>query len=146
MGRLTTIAALGLLVACGGTTEHSRHAQKQAGVPSRAEPSNETTCPVTGTWEGRVPGGPFAGETTRFQFEEGGAVTALAGPSPIDPSWSLYGNLLSVRDGTGSCSPEARASYELDFDPACTEMRIIAIEDPCDERRRTMDWLVLTRQ
>lgn len=163
MMRSTTIVqgSLALVLAgCGGTTEHSATARKpieQIEAPSPpsaralSEETYDETCPFRGTWEGEIVGGPFAGETIRFVVDEGRNVRAVAGPSPVSQSWSLYENVLSVHNRsdvpyTGPCSPETSATYELDFAPGCRTVRMVSLEDPCEERRRTMDWLVLELQ
>ena len=144
-----------LIVGCGGTTEHSPAALKPIEDPpppagQGGEAGDDDSCPVAGTWAGRIAGGPFAGDVIRFAFGHDRDVRAVAGPSPVNQTWSLYENVLSVQDRsdssyTGSCSSGVGATYEIDFGPGCRTIRIVSLEDPCDERRHTMDWLELER-
>ncbi|MFO0692891.1 MAG: hypothetical protein U0230_26570 [Polyangiales bacterium] len=113
--------------------------------------SGGAACALAGTWAGRVPAGPFAGQTNVWTLAAGGSYASAIGASSLSGTWSLDGTTLTVTD-TGSnptylaCPAGQRGTYRVDFAASCNGITLHALEEPCDGRRVALDGFAPTRR
>jgi hypothetical protein len=106
-------------------------------------------CDLQGIWQGTLPGGPAAGETTNWGFKgDGTSVAGIGYFADVFGTWSVDSHTLTLTD-TSAVPPEAAcpgsATYGLTFGNDCHTVVLSAKSDACDGRRQSLDGLAMIR-
>lgn len=118
---------------------------------SNESPGASSVCALAGTWAGRVPAGPFAGQTNVWTLAAGGGYASAIGASSLSGTWSLDGTTLTVTDTASNppylaCPAGQRGTYRVDFATSCNGITLHALEEPCEGRRVALDGFSPTRR
>jgi hypothetical protein len=123
---------------------------------SRAEADESTgsvsgSCSLTGTWSGKVPAGPMAGQTNLWKIQADGTTLATIGSTIINGTCSVTGNTATLKDTSSkpayiACPAKVEGTYTLSFSADCRTVTFSKSSEPCPGREVAVDGYSGTRK